>query len=329
MSAQLIPYTGGGTLSSLAGLPDVGGSQNAPSGAPDIQNADNIGQATGEAINATAIPQPKPGVLEQTTKIDPNTGEQTHRLTVTDAFFQQTMKLAQLGQQASAAYDQQVQALQAKQQFMEQNPILASVGKIASLAAAGYQNPNFRGSAIVRAAGLAGMDQFSGTPGEIQGQIAGIQAQNLAAQAPITTAMNDLLKNQLANQNVQSEIANRKQQRLDTIEGDANKQAVAGLFTPEAAGSFMNTYGGQSGDSKAAALKTIQLLSVSNAANAKHQADQVFTTQLDLQKSKEQDQRQANMFQAAAERLASGQQHQEKMNFGASCIGLRRLHVSA
>lgn len=106
------------SLSSIAGMPP----EAQPPPGPDMQNGNAAGDAAVDAIQGTAVQQPKPGILEATTKVDPSSGEKTHRLTVTDDFFQNIGKLTSIGQQAQAAYGQHVQQQQAQAQAMAQQP---------------------------------------------------------------------------------------------------------------------------------------------------------------------------------------------------------------
>lgn len=152
---------------------------------PDVANADAIANDGLDHAAGTGVKEPKPGILKQTTTIDPKTGEQKHDLTVTDAFLQNVMSLSKIGQQAIAVYTANAQKAQQKQDWLDAHPGITAIGRLSSLAAAGYANPHRTDGALVRAAGVFGGDTFQ----DQTGNIAAANQGALQAQLGVTNAL--------------------------------------------------------------------------------------------------------------------------------------------
>ena len=95
--------------------------------------------------------------------------------------FDTLSQLMQTGQATISAFDQARQQLAAKQQFLQQNPIVAGLGSIFSSAAAQYAGgPHQAGriAPLVRAAGAYGLQTFGQTPEALQQEQAQLQGQS-------------------------------------------------------------------------------------------------------------------------------------------------------
>lgn len=177
----------GGSLSSLAGFPDQLPQSTLDTAQNGIQFADNVAKDGIDHMAGTGIKDPGPPFAGISTKIDPKTGEQTHDIRgAKDWFLQQAHSAIQLKDQLQAAYDQQIQQQQAKQQFLNEHPAIAQIGRLASLAASAYSDPRNRLAGIIKGAGAFGMDTFGQSPEQIGGNIAQLQAQKLGAQESVT-----------------------------------------------------------------------------------------------------------------------------------------------
>lgn len=269
-------------LSELAGLP-----AEAPPQGPDMANADAVGQDTVDAIAGTAVPQPKPGILSNTTVVDPKTGEQTHTLKVTDQFLQNIGQLVGVGQQAISAYDQQVRAVQAKQQFLQEHPLVAAVGRLSSLAAANYFDPRNRLNGAIRAAGAFGQDYFGQSPEQLGAQVSQLQAQKLQTQMGLASVLEkgsaaeqagqlrkDALAQQMAEQ--KASLEQKKNADLDKIATDALGASARNESNPVAATAAVHRYLARGGDPEAAKALGVQLIETQKAALAKETNSENF-----------------------------------------------------
>jgi hypothetical protein len=239
MSAPLI------SLSELGGLPGV-----APPSDPqaDLQNGvDNANNVASQGLNNAAGAVKNPGIPfdGMSTKIDPETGEQTHDVKgMKDWFLQQAAQAIQFKNQAIAAYDAQIKQQQAKQQFLTEHPGIAQVGRLASLAAAAYADPRSRYAGLIKGAGVFGMDTFGQSPEQIGANISQLQLNKLGAQEGVTNILEKGAAFEERSADRQAALAetharNQEQISRDTnnerirIIRDAGSAARTGAFDPE------------------------------------------------------------------------------------------------
>jgi hypothetical protein len=124
-------------------------------------------------------------------------------------------KYADIGRQAVAAADAQAEALARKRQVLEAHPILAGVGRLASLASAGYAG-NDKVGPIIRAAGIYGGEFFGQTPDQLLGEEASIRAGQAQTLGPIEAAEEARARTDIATQ----EVVLRAKDREDRLVGE-------------------------------------------------------------------------------------------------------------
>lgn len=376
------------------GLMDLAGMQQDPSQAqggpppPDFANADNVGNDTIDAIQGTAIPQPRPGILEATTKVDPSTGQKTHKLVVSDEFFNNIGQLTQIGMMAKSAYaqhvasqnappmsqpqpmqdaqlgpndsalqggdqlpdsgppsptpqpsqaaqvagqlpsqspmtsqfltglagltaqqqavsgslDKQIQAAQAKQQFMEDHPLISAIGRLSSLAAANYFDPRNRLNGAIRAAGAFGQDQFGQSPGQLQGQISQLQAEKLQSQEGVVGLQEKGYQAEQARNTTLLNQQEKVQRDTDAIHNRVLELASGEKLTPETAVGLAKDYIARGGQADVAQRIVGEGLATQKAATDRRIATETFTAQ-----------QQANGFANAAATQARGFAQQQAL----------------
>lgn len=91
----------------------------------------------------------------------------------------------QKGQMAERAVEETIARVSAERQVLERNPIISSLGRIASGAAIAYQAPGSRAQELLRGIGYAGADLFSKTPAELSAREAELRLQQLAIQQSV------------------------------------------------------------------------------------------------------------------------------------------------
>lgn len=169
-----------------------------------------------------------PAISQFTTKIDKD-GQARHTVEMSDEAFKFAQEMMSLGQNAVAEQTALQQMLRSKRDVLEQNPVLAQVGKILSLAATAYQAPNSRGAPLVHAAGAYAGEYFQDSPESLQAQIANAEAKKLAIQAPIyqELATSARLKHQ---EDVEANREAARQTRLKLNQEKSDRSSAAQLF---------------------------------------------------------------------------------------------------
>jgi hypothetical protein len=128
-----------------------------------------------------------------------------------------------ISQGVQSAADALSARLAAKQKVLEDHPVIAQLGQIASGAAANYRAPNSRTAPLVNAAGRAGLDYFSDTPESLGAQLVALQEKKLQAGEPIAHDIQ-------AQANLQEAQRRDDNRFLSTRLGELSQQARAGLF---------------------------------------------------------------------------------------------------
>lgn len=167
--------------------------------AAGIQNANSVADEGLQTIaDKGAIDrageQPPP-IQELSHKVDKN-GQTTVTARITGEAYDHLAGLIKDGQTARMAFDQARQMLAQKQAFLQQNPIVAGLGAIASGAAARYAGGSIRDpygysriAPLVQAAGAYGLSQFGRSPDQLAQEQAALAQEGLKAQEPVTRAI--------------------------------------------------------------------------------------------------------------------------------------------
>ena len=135
----------------------------------------------GGAADAAAAQGPPVGKI--TTKFDKD-GMVTHDYSdITDSAHQWIQQMIGIAQSAISEKTKLNTMLANKQRVLQQNPAIAEIGRILSLAATAYQAPDSRGAPLVHAAGAYAGSYFKDTPESLQEEIAGNDALNDVAES--------------------------------------------------------------------------------------------------------------------------------------------------
>ena len=207
------------TLSEIAGLP-----QFAPA-APGQSGPQNVEKVADEAVSMLAAR----GRAEKTkagpafNKIQYKTdadGKTTVSVDMPEETYRNLSELAQTGQQARAAFGQAAAQLAQKREFLQANPVIAGVGRIASAAASLYAG-NPRVAPLVQASGAFGADIYGQTPDQLAVEEAKLKAQEFQVHAAQTEAV--------------EQARHRAVQEATTLEGVAMQRAQLDIAQGEAA----------------------------------------------------------------------------------------------
>lgn len=263
MPAPLMPYMPLGQLQAgLAPIPTPLGTDLTPSPdtAPQLtpdQNIDRMGNEGAALVAGNALKPPQVPFTEIKTKINPETGDQTHTVSgMTDQFLQEVTRLTSIGRTAEGAYEQAVNLRQQRLDELQAHPILAGVGRIASLAAANYQAQGMRGRAaqpLVNAAGQFGLDTFALTPEQLAEHIAQLRTQQLGAETAVANVLErgaaveqtaQARRDTLAAQELDRQQRMDEMQRRDaqSIEGRGMTAAQSGSLSPESINALASQY---------------------------------------------------------------------------------------
>lgn len=151
-------------------------------------NVDNAERVANESISilktqaeAQKMKGPAFSSLKYTTDKD---GKTKVSVEMPEETYRDLSELVQTGRDARGAFAQAAAQLSQKRQLLQENPVLAGVGRIAATAAASYSG-NRQVEGLVRGAGAYGLDTFGKTPDELAVEEAKLKAQEfqvLAAQ---------------------------------------------------------------------------------------------------------------------------------------------------
>lgn len=212
-----------GSISGFAGL---GEPQQDPQ--IDMQNADAMSAGAIGLANERGAAEQMPAVdgvthysvktgadgrKKYTIEADEPTFEKFQQLASRGAQVEPLLGLAQLGQQVIEARNTQVAALKSRLAQVEAHPILAQLGRIASLAAAAYIAPHSRGEGLVRAAGAFAAPLLHDTPENLTAEISQVEQQKLGAQLPIAQLQEQQLEQERRLEEVR--LVRERQARLD------------------------------------------------------------------------------------------------------------------
>lgn len=211
----------------------------------NVENANNIAteglQTLTDQGQQQQIAQP---IQELSHRTDRN-GQTTVTAKISGEAYDYLQGLIQDGQSARNAFSQARQLLAQKQAFLQQNPIVAGLGAIASQAAARYAGGSLavpggysRIAPLVQAAGAFGLSQFGQTPEQLAIEQAKLSQEGLQAQEPVNRAIlgqQEIANRQesldLQNKALAQQTKNQDLQRMLEYRGQIRQAVAQGLFS--------------------------------------------------------------------------------------------------
>jgi hypothetical protein len=220
---------------------------------PDVENANAVGDEASQHLNDMGQQQSGQDmqnfIHSWTMKKDPNDPAAPPVITATfdSRLADHIQKELEIAQQTRQAYQGAIQRIAAQRQFLEQNPGISALGRIASQAATNYQFGGPRAGPVIHAMGAFGADTFGQTPTQLATQEAGLRTQELQAMSPVTQALHSQAQLNiqqehmgLERQKVGVEMAalgvkqnNETLQRIQHVDDKHMKMAEDGAVTPE------------------------------------------------------------------------------------------------